>query len=75
MGNEKASEPPMAHPGIPAELPVTTVPSASIETPTTPLDVDEDTSKVRTKLRLYSILTALNVRHTSTETCDFKTAD
>ncbi|KAI4597328.1 hypothetical protein KJ359_004434 [Pestalotiopsis sp. 9143b] len=61
MGNEKASEPPMAHPGIPAELPVTTVPSASIETPTTPLDVDEDTSKVRTKLRLYSILTALNL--------------
>ncbi|KAI0170984.1 MFS multidrug transporter-like protein [Pestalotiopsis sp. NC0098] len=61
MDSEKASEPPMAHPGIPAELPVTTVPSASIESPTTPLDVAEDTPKVRTKLRLYSILTALNL--------------
>ncbi|KAK6212799.1 hypothetical protein LQW54_004888 [Pestalotiopsis sp. IQ-011] len=61
MDNKKASEPPMAHPGLPAELPVTTVPSASIESPTTPLDVDEDTPKVRTKLRLYSILTALNL--------------
>lgn len=75
MDSEKASEPPMAHPGIPAELPVTTVPSTSIESPTTPLDVAEDTPKVRTKLRLYSILTALNVRHASNETYNSKMTD
>lgn len=75
MDNGKASEPPMAHPGIPAELPVTTVPSASIESPITPLGVAEDTPKVRTKLRLYSILTALNVRDASKETLNLKVTD
>jgi len=54
----KASKPPLVHAGLPAELPATTVPSIGIFI--APLDLEE-TRKLRTKLRLYTILTALYV--------------
>jgi hypothetical protein len=52
----KASEPPLAHAGLPAEPPVTTVAPSDI--PIAPLDLEEN-PKLRTELRLYIILTAL----------------
>jgi hypothetical protein len=54
----KASEPPLVLPVLPAELPATTVPPSNI--PITPLNLEES-PKLRTKLRLYIILTALYV--------------
>ncbi|KAE9366564.1 MFS multidrug transporter-like protein [Stipitochalara longipes BDJ] len=52
----KASDPSLVHAGYPAELPATAVPPSDI--PIAPLDLEES-PKVRTKLRLYTILTAL----------------
>jgi hypothetical protein len=54
----KASEPPLIHAGLPAELSATTVPPSDI--PIALLDLEES-PKLRTKLRLYIILTALYV--------------
>jgi EmrB/QacA subfamily drug resistance transporter len=58
----KASEPPLVHARLPVELPATTVPPS--EKPIAPLDLEES-PKLRTKLRLYIILTALYVAYPS----------
>jgi MFS family permease len=58
----KASDPPLVHAGFPAELPATTVPPSDV--PIAPLDLEES-PKLRTKLRLYIILTALYVAYPS----------
>lgn len=55
-----ASEPPLVHAGFPAELPAAEVPPSDI--PIEPLDLIES-PKVRTKLRLYAILSALFVAY------------
>jgi hypothetical protein len=57
-----ASEPPLVHAGLPAELPAATVPPS--DKPIAPLDLEES-PKLRTKLRLYIILTALYVAYPS----------
>ena len=54
----EASEPPLIHADIPAELPITTV--ALRDKPIVPLDLEEN-PRLRSKLRLYIILTALYV--------------
>ena len=60
MDTTKASEPPLLHDGLRAELPATTGPPSAV--PIAPLD-QEESPEVRTKLRLYLILTALYVTH------------
>jgi hypothetical protein len=56
----KASEPTPVHAGLPTELPLMTLPPSTILI--TPLDLEENPT-VRTKLRLYLILTALYVTY------------
>ncbi|KAI9753178.1 MAG: dynamin-like GTPase mgm1 [Chaenotheca gracillima] len=56
MDTTKASEPPQLHDGLPAELPATTGPPIAV--PIAPLE-QEESPRVRTKLRLNLILTAL----------------
>ena len=56
----KSSEPPLVHAGLPAELPTMTIPPSDI--PIAPLDIEEG-PKLRTKLRLFVILTALYVAY------------
>ncbi|KAI3325327.1 MFS general substrate transporter [Xylariaceae sp. AK1471] len=56
METTKSSKPLVVHAGIPAELPATTIPPS--DSPSASLDLEEG-PKIRTNLRLYSILTAL----------------
>ncbi|KAI1868202.1 hypothetical protein JX265_007025 [Neoarthrinium moseri] len=55
MDITKASEPPLVQAGLPTEIPVTT--ASADDTSITPIDLEESPN-VRTKLRLYLILTA-----------------
>ncbi|KAI9666987.1 MAG: hypothetical protein M1831_001492 [Alyxoria varia] len=56
MDTTKVSEPPLPHDGLPAELLTMTGPPSAV--PIAPLD-QEESPEIRTKLRLYLILTAL----------------
>lgn len=60
MDITKASEPPEVYARLSAELPATTL--ALGDSPIAPLDLEES-PQVRTKLRLYMILTALYVAY------------